>query len=61
MSSHLGWIKDINETQSTVVNFPILEDADRKVSVLYDLIHPNASTTNTVRSVHVIDPSKKFV
>ncbi|MEQ1766920.1 MAG: peroxiredoxin [Methylotenera sp.] len=60
VSSHLGWIKDINETQSTVVNFPILEDADRKVSVLYDLIHPNASTTNTVRSVHVIDPSKKI-
>lgn len=60
VSSHLGWIKDINETQSTVVNFPILEDADRKVSVLYDLIHPNASTTNTVRSVHVIDPNKKI-
>lgn len=60
VSSHLGWIKDINETQSTMVNFPILEDADRKVSVLYDLIHPNASTTNTVRSVHVIDPSKKI-
>lgn len=60
VSSHLGWIKDINETQSTVVNFPILEDADRKVSVLYDLIHPNASTTNTVRSVHVIDSSKKI-
>lgn len=60
VASHLGWIKDINETQSTVVNFPVLEDADRKVSVLYDLIHPNASTTNTVRSVHVIYPNKKI-
>jgi thioredoxin-dependent peroxiredoxin len=60
VESHHGWIKDINETQSTEVNFPIIADADRKVSELYDLIHPNASATATVRSVFVIDPSKKI-
>lgn len=60
VSSHLGWIKDINETQGTEVNFPIIADADRKVSTLYDLIHPNASTTATVRSVFIIDPAKKI-
>jgi alkyl hydroperoxide reductase subunit AhpC len=60
VDSHLSWIKDINETQSTIVNFPILADADKKVSNLYDLIHPNASTTATVRSVFVIDPNKKI-
>jgi alkyl hydroperoxide reductase subunit AhpC len=59
VESHHGWIKDINETQNTVVNFPILADADRKVSELYDLIHPNASETLTVRSLFVIDPHKK--
>ncbi len=57
--SHNKWIEDINDTQSTTVNFPILADADRKVSDLYDMIHPNASTTATVRSVFVIDPNKK--
>lgn len=57
--SHNGWIEDINDTQKTTVNFPILADADRKVSDLYDMIHPNASTTATVRSVFVIDPNKK--
>jgi len=60
VESHLGWIKDINETQSTTVNFPILADADRKISTLYGLIHPNASSTATVRSVYVIDPNKKI-
>lgn len=60
VESHHGWIKDINETQSTDVQFPILADADRKVSTLYDLIHPNASTTATVRSVFIIDPHKKI-
>ena len=60
VDSHHGWIKDINETQNTTVNFPILADADKKVSTLYDLIHPNASTTATVRSVFVIDPQKKI-
>ena len=59
VDSHHGWIKDINETQGTEVNFPILADADRKVSELYDLIHPNASETSTVRSLFIIDPSKK--
>jgi alkyl hydroperoxide reductase subunit AhpC len=59
VDSHHAWIADINETQQTVVNFPILADADRKVSELYDLIHPNASETLTVRSLFIIDPSKK--
>ncbi|MDH0745687.1 peroxiredoxin [Pseudomonas sp. GD03842] len=56
---HIKWIDDINATQNTTVNFPILADADRKVSELYDLIHPNASETLTVRSLFVIDPNKK--
>ena len=56
VDSHQKWIGDINETQNTTVDFPILADADRKVSELYDLIHPNASTTATVRSVFIIDP-----
>ncbi|MCE1243753.1 peroxiredoxin [Oryzomicrobium sp.] len=59
VESHKRWIEDINETQKTVVNFPIIADADRKVSELYDLIHPNASATATVRSLFVIDPQKK--
>lgn len=60
IDSHHRWIGDINETQHTLVNFPILADADRKVSTLYDLIHPNASTTATVRSLFIIDPNKKI-
>lgn len=59
VDSHVKWIDDINETQSTQVNFPILADADRKVSALYDLIHPNANDTLTVRSLFIIDPNKK--
>ncbi|HBO6334400.1 TPA: peroxiredoxin [Pseudomonas aeruginosa] len=59
VGSHLKWIDDINETQDTRVNFPIIADADRKVSELYDLIHPNANDTLTVRSLFIIDPSKK--
>ena len=59
MDSHLKWIDDINETQDTRVNFPIIADADRKVSELYDLIHPNANDTLTVRSLFIIDPNKK--
>lgn len=59
VESHKGWIDDINETQSTVVGFPIIADADRKVSQLYDMIHPNANETLTVRSLFVIDPNKK--
>jgi alkyl hydroperoxide reductase subunit AhpC len=57
--SHDGWLPDIAETQGTAVNFPILADADRKVSVLYDLIHPNADDKTTVRSVFFIGPDKK--
>ncbi|CAD5106459.1 peroxiredoxin [Zestomonas carbonaria] len=59
VESHVKWIDDINETQDTRVNFPIIADADRKVSGLYDLIHPNANDTLTVRSLFVIDPNKK--
>lgn len=59
VSEHLGWIKDINETQSTNVDFPIIADESREVSELYDMIHPNASATATVRSVFVIGPDKK--
>lgn len=58
VDSHKKWINDINETQHTSVNFPIIADADRKVSTLYDMIHPNASATATVRSLFVIDPKK---
>jgi thioredoxin-dependent peroxiredoxin len=60
--SHNGWVCDINETQGTTVNYPILADADKKVSELYGMIHPNSSTGNTltVRSVFIIDPSKKL-
>ena len=59
VDSHIKWIEDINDTQNAKVNFPILADADRKVSNLYDMIHPNASDTFTVRSVFIIDPNKK--
>ncbi|KXS48282.1 MAG: hypothetical protein AWU57_5285, partial [Marinobacter sp. T13-3] len=59
VDSHERWIEDINETQGTSVNFPILADSDRKVSDLYGMIHPNANDTLTVRSVFVIDPAKK--
>ncbi|UOB18311.1 peroxiredoxin [Abyssalbus ytuae] len=58
VESHKGWIKDINETQHTNVDFPIIADEDRKVSDLYDMIHPNADSTFTVRSVYVIGPDK---
>lgn len=58
LDSHGKWVKDINETQNTTVNFPILADADKTVATLYDMIHPNASTTATVRSVFIIDPNK---
>lgn len=58
LESHGKWIEDINETQHTTVNFPILADADKTVAKLYDMIHPKASTTATVRSVFIIDPKK---
>ncbi|AOX03782.1 peroxidase [Moorena producens PAL-8-15-08-1] len=60
VDSHKGWIGDINETQTTTVNYPILADPDKKVSDLYDMIHPNADNTLTVRSVFVIDSQKKL-
>ena len=59
LDSHKGWAKDIEETQGTAVNFPMIADADKKVSDLYDMIHPNASDTFTVRSVYVVGPDKK--
>jgi alkyl hydroperoxide reductase subunit AhpC len=59
LKDHEGWIRDINETQNTKVNFPMIADHDKKVSVLYDMIHPNASENFTVRSVFVIGPDKK--
>jgi len=60
VESHLGWSKDIEETQNTNLNYPILADPDRKVSDLYGMIHPNANSTLTVRSVFIIDPQKKL-
>ena len=57
--SHKGWIGDIEDTQKTRMNFPILADPDRKVATLYDMIHPQANDTLTVRSVFIIDPNKK--
>ncbi len=59
LADHKAWEKDIEETQGTALNFPLLADADRKVSSLYDMIHPNASETVTVRSVFIIGPDKK--
>jgi alkyl hydroperoxide reductase subunit AhpC len=60
LDQHHGWVKDINETQNCTVNFPIIADEDRKVAELYDMIHPNASLTATVRSVFIIGPDKKI-
>jgi alkyl hydroperoxide reductase subunit AhpC len=59
LDSHEGWAKDIEETQGIALNFPVIADSDRKVSDLYDMIHPNASDTFTVRSVYIIGPDKK--
>jgi alkyl hydroperoxide reductase subunit AhpC len=60
VDSHKKWVGDINETQKTNVEFPILADPDRKVASLYDMIHPNANDTLTVRAVFIIDPKKKI-
>lgn len=60
LESHKGWIGDINETQNTEVNFPIIADEDRNVATLYDMIHPEADSKLTVRSVFVIGPDKKI-
>lgn len=58
IDKHHGWISDINETQNTTVNFPIIADPERNVATLYDMIHPNASATATVRSLFIIAPDK---
>ena len=60
VESHKGWIKDINETQNCVVNFPIIADEDQKVAKLYDMIHPQSLDKMTVRSVFIIDNNKKI-
>ena len=60
LDSHVGWIKDINETQDTTVNFPRIADPEKKVADIYGMIHPNASDTMTVRSVFIIGPDKKI-
>ena len=60
LDSHHGWIKDINETQNTTVDYPIIADPDKTVAMLYDMIHPNASEKATVRSVFIIGPDKKI-
>ena len=60
LDKHHGWVNDINETQNCTVNFPIIADEDRKVAELYDMIHPNASLTATVRSVFIVGPDKKI-
>lgn len=59
LENHAGWVNDINETQNTTVDFPIIADTDKNVAGLYDMIHPNASATATVRSLFIIDPEKK--
>jgi len=60
VESHKGWINDINETQNVEVNFPIVGDENREIALAYDMIHPNASLTATVRSLFIIGPDKKI-
>ena len=60
VESHLGWIGDINDTQCTIIDYPILADSDRRVSDLYGMIHPQSLSNLTVRSVFIIDPNKKL-
>ena len=60
VDSHKGWIKDINETQNTTINYPIIADVDQSVANLYGMIHPDANAKVTVRTVFVIDPQKKL-
>ncbi|MFE3869116.1 peroxiredoxin [Flavobacterium sp. LS2P90] len=60
LDSHMEWIKDINETQNTTVNFPIIADENKHIAELYDMIHPNANESFTVRSVFIIGPDKKI-
>jgi len=60
VEEHLEWMKDVDDTQNTHVDFPIVADADKKIAQLYDMIHPNESDTAAVRSVFIIDPEKKI-
>ena len=60
IESHAEWVKDINDTQSTTVNFPIIADGDRSVAETYDMIHPNSDDKTPVRSVFIVDPNKKL-
>src|SRR5207249_9846258 len=60
LDKHQGWVKDINETQACTLNFPLIADPQRKISAAYDMIHPNADSTATVRSVFIIGPDKKI-
>jgi len=60
LNSHREWVKDVNDTQRTTVDYPIIADENRTVSSLYGMIHPRANDTQTVRSVFVIDPNKKI-
>lgn len=60
VEAHQGWISDVNDTQNTVLEFPIVADKEKKVAELYDMIHPGESTTATVRSVFIIDPNQKI-
>lgn len=60
LESHQGWAGDIEETQGTAVNFPLIADEDGKVATLYNMIHPNSNAKLTVRAVYVIDPNRKI-
>ena len=60
IESHAEWVKDINDTQNTTVNFPIIADGDRSVAEMYDMIHPNSDDKTPVRSVFIVDPGKKL-
>lgn len=60
VEDHHEWVKDVEDTQNAKMDYPLIADPDRKVATLYDMIHPNADTTHTVRSVFVIDPDKKI-
>ncbi|MCB2084688.1 MAG: redoxin domain-containing protein, partial [Sphingomonadaceae bacterium] len=60
VEEHMKWIDDVNDTQKTVLKFPIIADPDMAISRLYDMIHPGESTTEAVRSVYIIDPDKKI-
>lgn len=60
VEEHLKWVEDVNDTQHTTVNFPIIADADLTVSIAYEMLHPNESSTETVRSVFIIDPEQKI-